>query len=438
MSCLNFRPLSASEPQQESRELLLQERLLPAIVQSWTEHSVQVKCPFPDCGKTHNHSYTLPHCLQRNIRRSHCSSSSSWSYRMVFPFEADPLVQDLGYQLDVQAMRWRTVGDDIDSATEDADDTGISTLTAKLAIRLQLDEHDHTRQDTTEDPLIKELKSGHGWTAKELIASGASIRSRDTDTGHTVLQVARHTLSWLQKQEHVFAACDDPDYATIRVELRRLNRVTFREIINLCATHENVDRQAKLTARRNARTRTRSQLHLHKSGTGTKAQVSLMESKFTTRIASATKTLAVLDRGAAFEHVRAVSGWTSGIHGPFDGCLDREYWFQKVFDLCKIIGHTLSINRAYDQGHGSGSYFACHAEKQVIAFFLWHHTTIFLDAEVDEEVDKLRKSLPKEGMGLGKDIYVTTACCRDCQAFQQKVYRHCGILFKIHDRVGLT
>lgn len=317
---------------------------------------------------------------------------------MVFPFDDDPSVRDLGYELDPQAMRWMTVGDDLDDNIEDEDDAGISILTGKLAARLQLEKLDHKQQNTTEDPLIVELKAGRGWTAGDRILSGASLKSKDTGTGRTILQTAWRTLLWLQEQELTFAANDPPDYATTSVESRRLNRIIYRDIISLCLTHESINRHARSTARRNAhahahtRTRNQPQLHLHKSGTGTKTRISLLETRPTTRLSNASKTLAVLDRGPAFSHVRAVSGCSAGVHDSSDGCLDREFWFQTVLQLCQIIEHTLPRNarfagqRGAGAGAGPGSYAACHAVKQVCAIWLWWHSTVFLDAEMGKDV----------------------------------------------------
>jgi hypothetical protein len=53
------------------------------------------------------------------------------------------------------------------------------------------------------------------------------------------------------------------------------------------------------------------------------------------------KTFAYLVRGAPFEDVFAVSGYSQGEFGGIDGCLDREEWTVKVFVFSKAVGHSL-------------------------------------------------------------------------------------------------
>lgn len=157
--------------------------------------------------------------------------------------------------------------------------------------------------------------------------------------------------------------------------------------------------------------------------------------KFTAPMVDEEKTFAYLSRGSPFEDMFAVSGYSKGCFGGVDGCLDREEWTAKVFMFSQAIGHGLKAWPEKDKNHKSrrpGSFYACHAEKQVMAYFLWKHTTS--QGEVtcysEEELQALEKSKPPVLL-VKKEIYVTRDPCDDCKKFQKKVRDKTGIDFNV-------
>lgn len=153
------------------------------------------------------------------------------------------------------------------------------------------------------------------------------------------------------------------------------------------------------------------------------------------------KTFAFLDRGKPFEHIQAaaVSSFTSG--GIDDGCLDRSLWTSRVMKYCKVVGHELALVDQYGRKVPK-EYHACHAEKQLMAYFLWMHTT--LDGEFedrndddDEEIwgncDKIRDldACKPDATSMKKDIYSSKEPCLDCTKFRERIHKKTGILFNL-------
>lgn len=168
-------------------------------------------------------------------------------------------------------------------------------------------------------------------------------------------------------------------------------------------------------------------------------QMSLSKVLFETDMAKESKTFAFLDRGRLFENIQAaaVSGYTAGIVGDSDGCLHRDLWTSRVMKYCKVIGHELAQIDQYGRLVPKIS-SASHAEKQLIAYFLWMHTTVDQDFEEcnDEgeiwgnslEVRNLHISKP-DVASLKKNIYVSREPCPDCKRFQRRLFEKEDILF---------
>lgn len=108
-------------------------------------------------------------------------------------------------------------------------------------------------------------------------------------------------------------------------------------------------------------------------------------------MANEEKTFAYLNRGSPFEDVFAVSGYSQGDFGGVDECLDREEWTAKVFMFSKAVVHSLEVWPTMDKNRRPGSYYACHAEKQVMAYFLWKHTTLQDEVTDDSDEDQFLK-----------------------------------------------
>jgi len=83
------------------------EQLVPALVLTWTPEYTYILCPFASCQKVHRHGYISPREWLPNSRLSHCESSQQ-EYRLLFPFEDDPVVNSFGVEVDREKCIRRT------------------------------------------------------------------------------------------------------------------------------------------------------------------------------------------------------------------------------------------------------------------------------------------------------------------------------------------
>ena len=94
-------------------------------------------------------------------------------------------------------------------------------------------------------------------------------------------------------------------------------------------------------------------------------------------ISSSSKTVARLERGGKFPSIGAMSGWS---HSPLQSLrVDGRQWTDDVFYISEAVGHVLA-SHGYDRDK-NGQYNACHAEKQLIAYFIDRH--VFLPRDLD-------------------------------------------------------
>lgn len=104
---------------------------------------------------------------------------------------------------------------------------------------------------------------------------------------------------------------------------------------------------------------------------------------------------------------------------------------------CKVIEHELAQFDEYGRSVPK-IFHASHAEKQLMAYFLWMHTTV--DQSFEEgnddgeiwgsicEIRDLHSSKP-DVTSLKKDIYVSREPCTDCRRFQKRLLDREGISF---------
>ncbi|PYI36410.1 hypothetical protein BP00DRAFT_332404 [Aspergillus indologenus CBS 114.80] len=104
------------------------------------------------------------------------------------------------------------------------------------------------------------------------------------------------------------------------------------------------------------------------------------------------KTVARLERGGKFPSIGAMSGWS---HGSMQFLrVDGQQWTDDVFYISELAGHILPSHHN-DQGK-DGRYSACHAEKQLIAYFIDRH--VFLprdglpDPKLEETIERVEES----------------------------------------------
>ena len=76
--------------------------------------------------------------------------------------------------------------------------------------------------------------------------------------------------------------------------------------------------------------------------------------------------LSTVARGTALPWTFAVSGYSSP---TLDGALHRLTWNNLIIDPARLIGHDLPADHR-DENERVGSFYACHAEKQLVAYFI--------------------------------------------------------------------
>ncbi len=91
-------------------------------------------------------------------------------------------------------------------------------------------------------------------------------------------------------------------------------------------------------------------------------------------ISSPHKTVAHLTRGGKYPSIAAMSGWSHGKTVPLVSGRDLT---SDVLRIANIVGHAL-VADSRDRGI-PGQFNACHAEKQLIAYFISRH--VFLEPE---------------------------------------------------------
>ena len=92
------------------------------------------------------------------------------------------------------------------------------------------------------------------------------------------------------------------------------------------------------------------------------------------KISTPYKTIARLERGGKYPSIAAKSGWG---HGKTIPLVSGRDWTSEVIRIADLIGHAL-IPDNKDNGI-PGKFHACHAEKQLIAYFISKH--VFLSPE---------------------------------------------------------
>jgi hypothetical protein len=144
------------------------------------------------------------------------------------------------------------------------------------------------------------------------------------------------------------------------------------------------------------------------------------------------KTIARLERGHPFPPVCAMSGW--GHDNEELATINGLIWTEEVFRICRLIGYELPPDSQYDKGR-DGNYNACHAEKQLVAYFLSKHVFLADETAVEEEVDlwdyegNWRRKTNLRDLFLARPpaslqratILVSTKICPSCIRFIEKV-----------------
>ncbi|KAF3484060.1 uncharacterized protein GIQ15_03384 [Arthroderma uncinatum] len=110
-------------------------------------------------------------------------------------------------------------------------------------------------------------------------------------------------------------------------------------------------------------------------------------------VASRSKTVARLERGGKFESIVAMSGWSHGQWLP--ASVSGRQWTDEVLNISCLVDHTPACDSDRDQ-NCPGQYNACHAEKQLIAYFIDRHVFLSRDSEPDSKLEEDIESVGKQ------------------------------------------
>lgn len=136
------------------------------------------------------------------------------------------------------------------------------------------------------------------------------------------------------------------------------------------------------------------------------------------------KTVGVLWRGDKFPTIAAMSGWNHSEYG--NTRVSGKDWTAEVMRLCELVAFTLRPH-IHDQGI-AGQYHACHAEKQLIAYFM--HEYHFLPFDKSEQAgnnfeteQRLERLIPIQPSVTVKkaEILVSRPICLDCRRFVKHI-----------------
>jgi ankyrin repeat protein len=124
------------------------------------------------------------------------------------------------------------------------------------------------------------------------------------------------------------------------------------------------------------------------------------------RVPRITKTAAVLDRGDQFVRISATSGWAADVLPLNDKA--RPTWIDHVYCIASIVHHKFQDTPSSFMDHGRpGQFYACHAEKKLIAYFIDRHLFLPRDEERDLDLERLTQ---KAENSLSKTRYHGAAC----------------------------
>ncbi|UKZ88194.1 uncharacterized protein TrAFT101_003956 [Trichoderma asperellum] len=165
------------------------------------------------------------------------------------------------------------------------------------------------------------------------------------------------------------------------------------------------------------------------------------------------KTIGILFRSdsndtSAFPPTAAMSGWSHEPNSDLNVQIAGREWINEVFYLCQITGHRLPERMKPDQGR-PGQFYACHAEKQLIAYLVSRH--VFLPHDIEEEdfglanlslnefqddqsprqrVRELKNIEPPQRL-KNAVIFVTRAVCDDCRVFAKRINETLGLNIEV-------
>ncbi|KAF7940811.1 uncharacterized protein EAE97_006997 [Botrytis byssoidea] len=129
--------------------------------------------------------------------------------------------------------------------------------------------------------------------------------------------------------------------------------------------------------------------------------------------------------------INAISGWVPMVleKGCPNSFIPNKIWTEKVQQMCQTIGYKLRDD-SLDRGN-PGIYNACHAEKKVIAYWLYTHVLSTLSSNqcvIWEKGDEPIRPEYYEGLF----IVVSKPFCNCCVDFMNRVANYYKISFAVH------
>ncbi|PVF91665.1 hypothetical protein CPB86DRAFT_745389 [Serendipita vermifera] len=161
--------------------------------------------------------------------------------------------------------------------------------------------------------------------------------------------------------------------------------------------------------------------------------------KFSLGITDSGRTVAVLDRGPQYSLVVAVSGWAfhSMPSSEFTNILSNSVWTDNVLHLAYSLessmrlSHMILNHHRYDRGI-RGIWEACHAEKQLMIYYLFEHHIHSWDPIKMTIMPRYPTSAQ-----LGEErnpqcaIQVNNPSCSSCTALQSLIEKYFNIDVRI-------
>lgn len=135
------------------------------------------------------------------------------------------------------------------------------------------------------------------------------------------------------------------------------------------------------------------------------------------------KSIASLQRPSKYPSIAAMSGWS---HGETKVTISGREWTDDVMRISQIVGHELPIDQQRDQG-SKGRFFASHAEKQLIAYFINKH--VLVECEEQELLQRAKRPI----LLKQATILVSRPPCGDCSGFIEAVNTNLHLRISVLD-----
>lgn len=441
---------------------------LPADVIWWNDSRIVIRCPF--CKKRHMHGFgpilrdDMCHsprhdhskeCIKPTLythkshRVPHCDLSNKFKIQYYFVF---PLESPKCFEIDKENGRYISVyetdADDDENLTENLANVSISEEGVQISEMLQPPHHHLLTSGRNGIKAITlAAQEGHTKIVKLLLRNGVGINGCD-HRGRTALMESAlwgrlDTFSLLIGWSGIDKLLEDNQKQTafhlaensLENKQRRLSicRIYYKGVSAEKASEEDQSREfirtfLHPTLNSQSIAPTRDSRGFFCSG----GRDSIVYVEISAEwMVDQKKAVAILDRGQDFPRISATSGWSNSSEAREKNgmvWLSNNKWTQKVSTLCLLLDYTLaSDDRDNDT---QGSFNACHAEKQLIAYFIDKHVFVPGDAVPKPKFSTLE--LIKPPVKIQTRIFVNKEVCKDCIEFSEFIEKTLGVKIDIH------